>query len=166
MAPIVCARSASPAPPRSAATASAAARSHSCGSCSAWPGSALVVAMSTLAWASTRPVPSVSAALSAEVPRSSPSASGGGRSGMRLQRRDRAARGLERGVDVLVRVREGHEEVLEGMRVEEYAPLEHPLPPLAEERVARVAMGVAVVADGHLREPHLHHRSQSHDVRV
>jgi hypothetical protein len=42
--------------------------------------------------------------------------------------------------------------------MEQHALAEHALPPLAEQRLVGMALGIAVIVDGLAREPHLHQR--------
>src|ERR1700674_3169721 len=125
--------------------------------------------------------PSLAAAtiFTADVPRSIPNTSGwepGSVAGCRRASVCGSAMGahgfhnragsLQRLIDIVVRMREGDEQVFERMGVKQHAAVQHSLPPPPEAFMVRVTGGVAVVADRMLGEPHLQHRADSHDVRA
>src|SRR5690348_16872101 len=74
-------------------------------------------------------------------------------------------RRFERLRHVGMRVRGGNEQVFVSARMEQHAAREHAFPPLTEQVLVSVTLGVAIVVDGLAREPHLHQRTHADDVR-
>src|SRR5690348_7908492 len=74
-------------------------------------------------------------------------------------------RRFERLRHVGMRVRRRNEQVFVSARMEQHAAREHAFPPLAEQGLVGVTLGVAIVVDGLAREPHLHQRAHADHIR-
>src|SRR5579872_6268634 len=152
---------------RNSSTALLAAASQAAGSCSAWPGRSLQVAKPADPQPTVTPSRSKATTLTAEVPRSIPNTSFPAEdSAMGADIFHHRAGRLERSLDVIVRMCERDEQILERMRMKQDAPVEHAFPPEAEQLMAGMTGGVAIVADSLLGEPDLQYRSHPGDIRI